>query len=695
MTIDNSYTMSRYNHKKQLHMRAVVFRALVAVFGLMLVVAFLPREVDRTYSVNQDRPWYGRDLVAPFEFPLLKSEEHLQAEQDSVRSLFAPYFNLKERVKVDMLTQWHKDAEKKRTEEMIPTYLIKHVTAKLQYIYEHGVVDATDYEQLLVGQGVNQLGIVNGKFYEIANVCDVFTPKTAYQYLLSNPDSARFSRQQMQHLNLSPYIQANLVYDAKKSETALREALAEILPTSGLVLKGTRIVDRGEIVTADIALRIRSLNAEIERRDSTVNENYYTMLAGQTLYCAIIIVSFVLFLMLFRNDYIDDTKHVALLAMLVLTMPVITALMLRFPLFNIYIIPYAVIPVMARIFMDSRMAAKTMAASVLLSAVGLSQPFSFIVVQFVAGMVAIYSLRDLSERSQLFRCAIYVTLSALFTRFSIDLVNEGNIQNIGWLYYVSILVAGILMLFTYPLLFMFERMFGFTSNVTLVELNNVNTPLLRSLSQEAPGTFQHCLQVANLASDVANAIGGKSQLVRTGALYHDIGKIEHPGFFTENQIGINPHDRLTPVQSARVIVNHVSSGLELAARHNLPQVIRDFIATHHGAGRAMYFYIKEKERLQGIDPDPAPFTYPGPNPSTMEQAILMMADAVEAASRSLREYTDQSIAALVDKIVDGQVAAGYFNNCPITYRDIMTAKRVMASRLRTIYHTRISYPDLK
>ena len=375
--------------------------------------------------------------------------------------------------------------------------------------------------------------------------------------------------------------------------------------------------------------------------------------------------------------------------------PLITSFLIKHNLFNVYIIPFAMAPIFIRVFMDSRTAFVTHVATVLISAISLKYPYEFIATQLVAGMVAIYSLRELSQRSQLIRSAFYVTLASIAFYMSMELIHEKDFARLEYGMYIYIIINGILLLFAYPLLFLFEKVFGFTSNVTLVELSNTNNELLKRLSEVAPGTFQHSMQVANLATEVANKIGAKALLVRTGALYHDIGKMNSPAYFTENQNNFNPHDRISYEQSAAIVISHVKDGLKLADKYNLPQVIKDFISTHHGKGKTKYFLISYKNQNPDQPVDESLFTYPGPNPFTLEQAILMMADSVEAASRSLNEYTEESISGLVDKIVDSQVQEGFFKDCPITFHDITVAKDVFKEKLKTIYHTRISYPELK
>ena len=366
-------------------------------------------------------------------------------------------------------------------------------------------------------------------------------------------------------------------------------------------------------------------------------------------------------------------------------------------LMSVYVIPYCILPIFIRVFMDSRTAFIAHAITILMCAVALHNPYEFIVTQLVAGLVAIYSLRQLSQRSELVRAAALVTVASLITYFCIELLHGSPYTSNGfdrWTY-IYILLAGILSLLSYTLLMPIERIFGFTSNVTLVELSNINNTILRRLSEEAPGTFQHSMQVANLCVAVAEKIGAKILLVRTGALYHDIGKIRHAAFYTENQNGINPHDRLTDEQSASIIISHVREGLALAEKNKLPEVIRSFIATHHGTSMARYFYVQAQNKCPDEVLDTAMFTYPGPNPQTKEQAILMMCDAVEAASRSMKEINEENISSLVERIVDSQVSGGFFRECPVTFLDIAGAKEVLKSKLRTIYHTRIQYPELQ
>ena len=404
---------------------------------------------------------------------------------------------------------------------------------------------------------------------------------------------------------------------------------------------------------------------------------------------------FTLYLALFRRDYFEKPSSIMMLYSLITIFPIVVSIMVQHNFFSIYILPFAMVPMFIRVFMDSRTAFLSHAIMVLICAAAVKYQYEFIIVQLVAGLVAIYSLRDLSRRAQVFKTAILVTLASAVVFFALQLMQDNVVISIDTDMYVYFIINGIFLLLAYPLMYLIERTFNFTSNVTLFELSNTNKGLLRDLSEIAPGTFQHSITVGNLAAEIANRIEANSLLVRTGALYHDIGKMANPVFFTENQAGVNPHDNMPYTESARIVISHVTEGMKMAEKAGLPPIIKNFILTHHGRGLTKYFYIKQQNEHPDEEIDREPFTYPGPNPFTREQAILMMADAVEAASRSLTEYTEENIANLVGRIIDAQVSEGYFRECPITFRDIALAKLVLIDRLKSIYHTRISYPKLK
>jgi putative nucleotidyltransferase with HDIG domain len=535
--------------------------------------------------------------------------------------------------------------------------------------------------------------VVNGKEAASVSILEVYSAKTAYEQLFSDPKLAP-QRNILKRCNLNDYIVPNLIYDRERSESSRDELLSGIALASGLVQKGQKIVGRGEIVTEKTYRIVESFKQENERRNEDVTQNQIS-LTGQILYVTIIMICFTIYLSLYRIDYFDKPRSIMMLYALIIIFTVATALFMRNTFIHVYILPYAMVPIFIRVFMDSRTAFMTHFTMVLICAVMLQHPFEFIAVETIAGLVAISSLRELSQRSQLFKTALIVTAIAMSVNLACDWMRADALAQIDYSAYNYLAVNGVALLFAYPLLYLIEKAFGFTSDITLIELSNTNNELLRKMSEVAPGTFNHSIQVANLAGEIANKIGAKAQLVRTGALYHDIGKLSNPIYFTENQSGIDPHEMLTDIESAQIIISHVTEGLKMADKYNLPQVIREFISTHHGQGKAKFFYIRYNNEHPDEPVDDLLFTYPGPNPFTREHACLMMADGVEAASRSLPDYTEQSIRQLVERIIDSQVADGYFRECPVTFRDIQYAKTVLIEKLKTIYHTRISYPDEK
>lgn len=685
--------MNRYNSPHPLTRAGLLYRIGIALSAIVIIVYFLPREQNYTYQFELNHPWRYGQLIASFDFPIYKDEATVKQEQDSVLKQFHPYFYKENQIGDEQLAKLKKDyTEGSLKQRLKENSYYNHVLQALRKIYNQGIISANELKQLHA-DSIHSIMMVENNLAHTVATTSLLTEKEAYEKLIY-ADTARYKLHILQQCDLHDYLVPNITYDKEKSDAARTELLASIPWSSGMVINGTKIIDRGEIIDQRTYEILQSLSKELNKRSETLTQKRLT-LAGQILFVVVFITCFILYLDLFRKDYYDRNRTILLLAGLLVIFPVITSLMVTYNIFNVYIIPFAMLPIIVRVFMDSRTAFTMHVMMLLLCSISLRYPYEFILVQFIGGLVGIYSLRELSQRSQLLRAALLTTLSMMLIYFAYELIHTDDLTKLDTSMYISLAINGILLLFTYPLLFMLEKAFGFTSNVTLVELSNINTTLLRKMSEIAPGTFQHSLQVANLAADAARATGANSQLVRTGALYHDIGKIENPVFFTENQSGVNPHTALEFAESAHIIINHVTDGLRLADKHNLPKVIRNFICSHHGVGMTKYFYISEQNAHPDAEVDKTLFTYPGPNPATQEEAILMMADAVEAASRSLPEYTEESISNLVDKLIDGQVAEGAFRQCPITFRDIETIKGVFKEKLKTVYHTRISYPELK
>lgn len=657
---------------------------------VLLLVYFLPRETKFGYEYEQGRPWRYNSLIATFDFPVYKTPDEVKAERDSALSQFQPFYTEDVQIAQRQIAAFETAWRAGRFGD-VPAHCLNHVDKMLRGVYEAGMVPSADLSQM-AKERTPGVRVVEGTEAVTRPITELYSTRSAYEYIVY-ADTINFPRELLARCNINEYLSPNLSIDSAKTSAVREDLLAAVSPASGMVQSGQRIIDRGEIISAEQYKILQSFERETVRRNDP-SKGMWQVVTGQVIFVLCVIVAFVFYLRLFRREYLRSPHSILLLSSLIAIFPLITYAMVDQKFLNVYMVPYAMVPIFVRIFMDSRTAFMTMVCSVILSSLALHSNYEFVVVQFMSGMTAIYALRDLTERSQLLRVAlaVFVTSSAIMLGY--DLSQGIEFSHLDRSMYVYNAVNGVLLLFAYPLLYMIEKLFGFTSSVTLVELSNTNNSVLRRMSKVAQGTFVHSLQVANLAAEVADKIGAKPQLVRTGALYHDIGKMLNPAFFTENQTGINPHDELTEERSAQIIISHVTEGLKLADKYHLPKVIRDFISTHHGRSQVKYFYIKWKNKHQGEEPDAKLFTYPGPNPFTREQAILMMCDAVEASSRSLKEFTEESIKELVNRIIDGQVQAGYFRECPITFRDIADAKRVLAESLKTIYHTRIAYPEL-
>lgn len=684
---NNTWIMRRANILTDFTWSRLLVKVAIVIATVTVIVWVMPDDSRTYFRVEQGRPWRHSDLTAPFDFPIYKSDKTIKKERDSLMRQYEPYYNLDTETEGKQVRRFVADFSKGIPG--LPDDYISIIANRLRRIYQRGVMNTTDYNKLRADTS-KMVRVVNGKNAASIRVINIYSEKGAYEELFLDEMLSQH-RQALQKCNLNDYITPNLIFDQTRSEASLTDLMNSVPLASGVAQKGQKIIGRGDIVDENAYRIIESLKMENERRNSNSSKiGLVTM--GETIYVALLVLCFTIYLSLFRKDYFEKTRSIAMLYSLIVIFVMFTALLVGNSIGHVYILPYAIVPIFVRVFMDSRTAFITHFTMILICACMLQFPFDFIVVQTVAGLAAIYSLRELQYRSQLFKTAFIVTIVSMAMHVAYEMMRVPTLADVdtGTLNYF--IVNGTLLLFAYPMLYLVEKMFGFTSDITLIELSNTNNDLLRRMSEVAPGTFQHSIQVGNLAAAIANKIGAKSQLVRTGALYHDIGKITSPIYFTENQSAINPHENMSYIDSAQIIIGHVTDGLKLAEKYNLPTVIREFISTHHGQGKAKYFYVKYKNEHPDDYVDDLLFTYPGPNPFTREQAILMMADTVEAASRSLSDYTEKSIRDLVNRLVDGQLADGYFRECPITFRDIAYAKTVLIDKLKTIYHTRVSYP---
>lgn len=683
--------MSLIGRKEAKYWHNLLMRVWITALTVAIIVWFLPRDSNsKRYNYDVGKPWMYQSFIAQFDFPIYKSEDAIKQEQDSILKELMPYYNYDPTREKKELERFNKDFSSELTG--LSHHYRAIIIDRIHRLYSAGIMNTPEYNAI-AHDSTNMVKVVDGKSATPIEIGCMYSTMSAYEALLKDEELSK-DRALLQKLNLTNYLEPNLTYDKEKTETERTDMLGSIPLASGMVLSGQKIIDRGEIVDDYTYRVLSSFERELQRRNATQMELTTTFI-GQVIYVTILVMLFTMYIALFRKDYFDKPRSIMMLYVMITLFPIAVAMMIEHNWFNVYIVPFAMAAIFARMFMDSRTAFVTQLTIVLICAAAVKYQYEFIIIQIVSGLVAIYSLRELSSRAQVIKTAALVTVSCCAVYFALQMMQETDVLKLDSKMYTHFAVNGVLLLLSYPLMYLIEKTFGFTSNVTLFELSNTFKGVLRNLSEVAPGTFQHSITVGNLAAEVANRIGADSLLVRVGALYHDIGKMTNPAFFTENQAGVNPHDALTCKESAKIIIGHVTEGVKIAEKTNLPTIIKDFILTHHGRGMAKYFYIKYQNEHPDEVVDKEQFTYPGPNPFTREQALLMMADTCEAASRSLQEYTEESISSLVDRLIDAQVADGCFKDCPITFRDIAQAKQVLTERLMSIYHTRIQYPELK
>jgi len=682
--------MEKFYSSRKLKWRNFLSRTLLVLITVLLIVWALPRNESKQFRYDIGKPWMYGSFIAKFDFPIYKTDETIKEQEDSLLETYQPYYNYDPAVEKKQVSKFLADYQ--NGIPGLPHNYVRLIADRLHRLYQAGIMDTPEYNEAY-RDSTSQVRLVSGNSAQSISLACVYSTLSAYEQLFIDEQIA-MQRPILQRCNLNNYIEPNLIYDKGKSETERNDLLSSIPPASGMVMSGQKVIDRGDIVDEYTYRVLSSFEREIKRRSATQTQITNTIV-GQVIFVTLMVFLFTMYLGLFRRDYFNKPRSIAMLYTLMTLFPVVVSLMMRHNFLSVYMLPFAMVPIFVRVFMDSRTAFVCHVTMILICTTAVRYQYEFIIIQLVAGLIAIYSLRELTRRAQVFKTAILVGIGSTFVYLALQLMQDNDFSSMDHDMYYHFVVNAVLLLIAYPMMYIIEKMFGFVSSVTLFELSNTNRGLLRDLSEIAPGTFQHSITVGNLAAEIANKIGANALLVRTGALYHDIGKMKNPVFFTENQAGVNPHDTLTYQESARIIISHVTEGVKLAERENLPTIIRDFIVTHHGTGITKFFYIKYKNEHPEEEVDPAPFTYPGPNPFTREQAILMIADGVEAASRSLPEYTEESTSTLVNRMIDQDVTDGYFKECPITFRDLAIAKLVLIERLKAIYHTRISYPEMK
>ncbi|MDL2278398.1 HDIG domain-containing protein [Parabacteroides sp. OttesenSCG-928-G07] len=672
---------------KNVNIPTILYFLVTAV----LIAYFFPREAKFRYQFFEGKPWRYGLLTAPNDFPIYKTDQELKQEKDSLLRFFSPYYRLDAQV-AGTMNRKLQDNYNTSLHNIISTDYKQYLERMLTLVYKNGIVSPENWDELQ-SMEAEDIQVVENNISRKHYKYDLFTVRAAYEYIMVNTP-ARLDRTLLQECNIDDYLTVSLTYDDVMTERVRDELLNSVPLSRGIIQSGERIVDRGEIIDAETYNALRSLKIVYETR-SGGDQRQWILIGGMAFLVFALIACYWLYLWSFRKPIFYNKRSVLFMVLCILVSCVLCELVVSFDLFNVYILPFAIIPMVVRVFFDSRTALFTHLIIVLICSLIVPFPHEFLFLQTIAGMVVTFSLKDLSERSQLIRTSAFIFLSYTLCFVSLSLYQGVDFAKINWTMLLYFGINFILLMFTYILVYMLEKTFGYTSSISLVELSNINTPILKKLSEIAPGTFQHSIQVSILASEAATKIGANAQLVRTGALYHDIGKMQNPAFFTENQSSVNPHLKLPLEQSAQIIISHVSEGVKIAEKAGLPKAIINFIRTHHGRGITKFFYNTFKNNYPDKEIDIEKFTYPGPNPFTKETAILMMADSVEAASRSLKEQTEEGIQELVNRIIDGQLADGLYKNAPITFRDIDTVKQVFIEKLKTMFHTRISYPELK
>ena len=677
-----------------------IYKAFVLLLSVFLLVQLFPRQPAFEYEYQQGRPWMYEDLIAPFDFAVFKTNAELEAERASVLEDFRPFFSRRPLVGQSMQEGFSR-AFDEAWEEAYPDGGNRGLKTRsrqlgldiLAHLYQAGIVfledefrDKPENFPIRVVEDNVARSTVLGAMYSI---------REAYLYIISMLDDRSESVDQdlLQPL-LENALSHNVFYNEELTQRTREAELDGIPLTRGMVQEGEKIVSKGELVSAETYQILQSFRTEFQRQtgDTALQTLLY---AGQFVLVTISMLVLLLFLFFFRKDVFYDNRKILLILLSILLMVFLTSLVIRLNIDYLYLVPVCLVPVVIRAFFDNRLALYVHIITIILIGFLIPRSFEFVFIQFVAGIIAIMTMASLRRRSQLFITVILVFATYLAVYLGLSLAHTGSFENLLWRDVGYFAGGAFLTLFAYPVIFLFERLFGMPTDFSLLELSDTNNVLLRNLGMQAPGTFQHSLQVANLSEEALNAIGGNSLLARTGALYHDIGKMKNPQYFIENQvIDYNPHNEISYRESARIIIDHVIDGIEMARKHNLPEYVIDFIRTHHGTTTARYFYTMEMKENREGEVNKADFTYPGPRPFSKETAVVMMADSVEAASRSLGKADEKKINDLVDKIIDTQVGEKQFDNADITFKDITTVKSIFKRMLMNIYHVRVAYPSL-
>lgn len=671
--------------------QSLIYKAALFVVSTILIIYLFPKGGQFKYDIQKGRLWQYENLYAPFDFTIKKDPESLIKEQETIRQNASPYFDYS----IEVVEQAKVDFQKIFRENYIDS-VAQNGRSQLQAFgisvidqtYRNGLLDnvqpyASD-KLVFVRKGNQAVTLPYGDLLVYENLND---------YLISRIEGSIFTEDQNTLFSsLANAIKPNVQFNKRFTESALDQALANISPTSGIVEKGRRIIAKGEVVEGDKFLILNSLKAEYQSAVWS-QSNYNWIVLGYSLLVSLALMMLFLFLRKYRQDIFVNNTKVTFIFFNVVLMVLLTTLVVKYDAKFVYVVPLCILPLIVKAFFDPRLGLFVHVLTVLLLGFIVPNSFEYIFLQIIAGIVTILTVSELYKRANLFISVGQITFIYMLGYLAFYIIHEGGIDGIEIENFGYFVLAGLATLFAHPLIYFYEKLFGLVSDVSLLELSDTNSKLLKELSNKAPGTFHHSLNVANLAEAAANEIGANAMLVRVGALYHDIGKMKNPTYFTENQAtAVNSHDDLAPTESAKIIIDHVINGIEIAKRNNLPDRVIDFIRTHHGTSLVYYFYKKERD-AKGEDINDAPFRYPGPIPFSKETAILMMSDSVEAASKSLKEPTYSKLEAFVENIINKQMEQGQFLNANITFKEIQTIKKVLKKKLSNIYHLRVEYPE--
>lgn len=672
----------------------MLFRILITLCSIGFILLILPKGGRFKFEYDMGKLWMHADLVAPFNFAILKSEAQIKKEQKEVRSSIIPVYRLDQRVQLVNTEAFDKDFEIQYSPKTSSTREATNAREAgdqiLDEIYSKGILFlSTIYQKSGSDYDIQE---VDNNIATYTNTANLFTPERAVVYAKTRLSKISGLQKDLLLALIENHIQANITIDEILTKSLEHEALNNISIARGMVQKGELLVGKDNIVNEQAFLKLESLRkAYLENIDSRTDIGIITF--GQFLLLSLSIGLMMAFLNIFRPDIFNDNRKLALLQLVFVFMLAVLSWSIRIKLPSLYYIPYCVVPIIVRLLFDSRVALNIHLLVVLIAGFFVPNGFEFVFLQLTAGMVAIYSIRNLTRRSQFLSSAVMLLLTYFIAFVGISVIHQGNFDSILLVDFLPFVVSTVLSLLAYPLIYGFEKLFAITSDLSLMEITNTNSKLLRDLAFKAPGTFQHSMQVANLAEAAVYKIGGNSLLIRAGALYHDIGKMKNPEYFGENQnkAGYNPHDNLTYEDSARIIIKHVTDGIEMARKNNLPESVVDFIRTHHGNTRVDYFYHSFLKNYPDREMNEKVFRYPGPIPFTKECAVLMLADSVEAASRTLKEPDADSISILVDRIIDYKLEQKQLINSDISLKDITTIRRIFKEMLMGIYHVRVEY----